>query len=48
MENSAVEVSVNMNAVSISRNLVRVSINNGSGGIPENIRMPFTLLAVGW
>lgn len=46
--NSIVEVSVNMNVSSVSTDSVHISINNGSGGIPDNVRMPFTLLVIGW
>lgn len=46
--NSSVDVSVNMNVSSVSTDSVLISINNGSGGIPDKVRMPFTLLAIGW
>ena len=46
--NSSVEVSVNMNVSSVSTDSVQISINNGSGGIPDNVRIPFTLLVIGW
>lgn len=46
--NSGVEVSVNMNVSRVSTDSVLISINNGSGGIPDNVRIPFTLLAIGW
>lgn len=46
--NSSVEVAVNMNVANVSKDSVRVSINNSGGGIPENIRMPFVLFALGW
>ena len=46
--NSIVEVRVNMNVSSVSTDSVHISINDGLGGIPDAVRMPFTLLAIGW
>lgn len=46
--NSIVEVSVNMNVSSVSTDSVHISINNGLGVIPDAVRVPFTLLAIGW
>ena len=46
--NSIVEVRVHMNVSSVSTDSVHISINDGLGGIPDAVRVPFTLLAIGW